>query len=113
MTERNEQQPVDDLDLATAALRDMSIPDGPPSQLMASTVEALQSASIPPDVIRLNERKQKMFRLIRYSGAAAAVALLAVLAGWLFLMDGTASPVFADVVKKIKNAKSVTFVTKC
>jgi outer membrane lipoprotein-sorting protein len=112
MTERNEHQPVDDLDLATAALRDMSIPDGPPPQLAASTVEALQSANIPPDFVRLHERKKKMFRLMRYSGAAAAVALLAVLAGWLFLMDRTASPAFANVVEKIKNAKSVTFVTK-
>jgi outer membrane lipoprotein-sorting protein len=112
MTERNEQQSVDVLDLATAALRDMSIPDGPPAQLAASTVEALQSASIPPDIVRLNERKRKMFRLMSYSGAAASVALFAVLAGWLFLMDRTAAPAFADVVEKVKNAKSVTFVTK-
>lgn len=112
MTGRNEKQPVDELDLATAALRDMSIPDGPPPQLVASMVEALQSASIPPDVVRLHERKKIMFRLMRYSGAAAAVALFTVLAGWPFLMDRAASPAFANVVEKIKNAKSVTFVTK-
>jgi outer membrane lipoprotein-sorting protein len=112
MTERNEQQPVDVLDLATAALRHQPIPDGPPPQLSASTVEALQSATIPPDLVRLKERKRKMFRFMRYSGAAAAVALFAVLAAWLFLMDRTASPAFADVVEKVKNAKSVTFVVK-
>ena len=112
MTERNERQPVDVLDLATIALRDTSIPDGPPSQLTASTVEALQSARFPPDVVRLHERKQKMFRLFRYSSAAAAVALVAILGSWLFLMDRTASLAFADVVENVKNAKSVTFVIK-
>lgn len=112
MTERNERPAADVLDLATAALRNMSIPDGPPPQLAAATVAALHSASIRPDVLRLTERKRKMFRLMRYSGAAAAVALLAVLAGWLFLMDRTALPAFADMIVKIKNAKSVTFVTK-
>jgi outer membrane lipoprotein-sorting protein len=112
MTERNERQPVDVLDLATAALRDLSIPDGPPPQLAASTVEALQSASIPPDVVRLHERKKKMFRLIRYNSAAAAAALVAILAGWLFLMDHPAALAFADVVENVKNAKSVTFVIK-
>ena len=112
MTERNERQPVDVLDLATIALRDTSIPDGPPSQLTASTVEALQSASISPDVVRLHERKQKMFHLFRYSSAAAAVALVAVLAGWLILIDRTAPLAFADVVENVKNAKSVSFVIK-
>jgi outer membrane lipoprotein-sorting protein len=110
MTERNERQPVDVLDLATAALRDLSIPDGPPPQLVASTVEAMQSAEFPPDVIRITERKQKMFRLIRYSSAGAAAALVAILAGWLFLVDHAAA--FADVVENVKNAKSVTFVIK-
>jgi outer membrane lipoprotein-sorting protein len=112
MSERNERHPVDVLDLATAALRDVSIPDGPPPQLAASTVEALQSASSPPDIVRLEERKRKMLRLMRYSGVAAAVVLLAALAGWLFLMDRTAALAFADVVEKVKNARSVTFITK-
>jgi len=53
-----------------------------------------------------------MFRLIRYSGVAAAVALLAVLAGWLFLINHSAALAFGDVVKNIKNASSVTFVFK-
>jgi outer membrane lipoprotein-sorting protein len=112
MRQRNEQQPVDVLERATAALRDLPLPDGPSPQLAASTVEALQSASIPPDVIRLKERRRKMFRLMRYSGAAAAAVLLAIVGGWLLLLDRMAAPAFADVVEKIKNAKSVTFVTK-
>jgi outer membrane lipoprotein-sorting protein len=112
MTEHNERQPVDVLDVATAALRDMSIPDGLPPQLAASTVEALQSASIPPDAIRFTERKQKMFRLIRHSSAGAAAALVAILAGWLFLVDHPAALAFADVLENVKNAKSVTFVIK-
>jgi outer membrane lipoprotein-sorting protein len=112
MTDRNEHQPVDVLDRATGALRDTFIPDGPSPQLAASTVEALQSASIPPDVVRLMERKRKMFRFMRLSGAAAAVVLVAIFAAWLLLMDRTAVFAFADVVEKVKNAKSVTFVLK-
>jgi outer membrane lipoprotein-sorting protein len=53
-----------------------------------------------------------MFRIARYSSAAAAAVFLAVAAGWLFLMDRTAPRAFADVVEKVKNAKSVTFITK-
>ena len=38
--------------------------------------------------------------------------MVAILGSWLFLMDRTASPAFADVVENVKNAKSVTFVVK-
>jgi hypothetical protein len=121
MTDRNEQHPVDELDRATEALRNAPIPDGPSPNLVASTVEALQSASIAPPSVSppsvggryrggLSQRRRKMFRLVRYSTAAAAVMLLAVLAGWLFLIDHPLA--FADVVEQVKKAKSVTFVTK-
>jgi outer membrane lipoprotein-sorting protein len=112
MTDRSDEKPTDLLDRAIAELRDAPIPDGPPPHLLASTVEALQTSMIRPDVVRLRERRRKMLRIARYSGAAAAVVFLAVLAGWLFLMDRTASLAFADVVENVKKAKSVTFVTK-
>jgi hypothetical protein len=112
MTEQNEQPPADVLDLATRALRNTAIPDGPPAQLAASTVEALQTASNAPDIIRLHERKKTMFRLMRYGSTAAAAALVAAITGWLFFGDHTAALAFADVVKKVSDAKSVSFVTK-
>jgi hypothetical protein len=112
MTNHDTHGPADLLDRAAAALREAPVADGPPPALAASMVEALQAASVPPDVVRLRERRRKMFCIARYSGAAAAAMLLAVLAGWLFLMDRTAPLAFGDVVQNVKNAKTVTFVTR-
>src|SRR5262249_35787898 len=95
----------------TAALRDLHVPEGPPPSIKASTVEAMESANTTPDIVRLYERKRKMFRYFRYSGAAAAVAAIATPARWQFLMDRTALG-FGDMVENVKNARSVTFITK-
>jgi hypothetical protein len=111
MTDRNDK-PMDLLEQALAALREAPVADGPSPRLVASTVEALQTAMIPPDVVRLRERRRKMFRIARYSTTAAAVALLVIGAAGLFLMDRTASLAFAQVVENVKNAKCVAFVTK-
>jgi outer membrane lipoprotein-sorting protein len=112
MTNHDEQGARDFLEKALAALRDAPVPDGPPPDVAASTVRALQSTGKLPDVVRRSERRKKMLRIARYSGAAAAVTLLAVLACWLLLMDRTARPAFALVVEKVKHARSVTFLTK-
>jgi outer membrane lipoprotein-sorting protein len=110
MTDQN-SQPPDVLDRALAALRDAPVPEGPLPQLVASTVEALQTMA-GPQTVRINERKQLMFRILRYSGVAAAAVFIAAVAGWLFLMDRTAAPAFADVIQNVKNARSVSFVTE-
>jgi hypothetical protein len=112
MTEGNEQPPADVLDQATRALRNTAIPEGPPAQLAASTVEALQSASNSPDIVRLHERKRTMFRVMRYGSTAAAAAMVAAITGWLLFMNGTTTLAFADVIKNVGEAKSVSFVTK-
>jgi hypothetical protein len=111
MTDRNDK-PMYLLEQALAALREAPVADGPSPRLVASTVEALQTAMIPPDVVRLRERRLKMFRIARYSTTAAAVVLLVIGAAGLFLMDRTASLAFAQVVENVKNAKCVAFVTK-
>jgi hypothetical protein len=108
MTDRNGQ---DVLDRALAALRDAPLAQGPSPELVASTVEALQSLT-GPQAVRIQKRRQLMFRLVRYSGVAAAAVFIAGVAGWLFLLDRTAAPAFADVVQNVKNARSVTFVTE-
>jgi outer membrane lipoprotein-sorting protein len=111
MTDSNHQLP-DLLDQAIAGLRDAPIPDGPPPHLVASTVEALQSSHVPPDVVRLLQRRRKMFRIARFSSAAAAAVLFMIAAAGLFVLDRTAVPAFADVVENVRKAKSVTFVLK-
>jgi hypothetical protein len=112
MTNRNDQGPLEPLDQAIAAMRAAPVPDGPPVPLVASTVEALLAAVAPPDEVRCRKRRRKMFRIARYGGAAVAAVLLVLAAAWLFLMDRTAPRAFADVVENVKNAKSVTFVTR-
>jgi hypothetical protein len=110
MTNRDERA-LDVLDRAIAALRDAPGPESPSPHLVASTVEALQSLT-HAQTVRVNERRRLMFRIARYGSVAAAVLFLAVLSGWLFLMDRTAPLAFADVVDNIRKARSVTFVTK-
>jgi len=111
MTDAN-NKPLDILDSAIAGLRDVPVPEGPLPHLVASTIEALQSSAIPPEVLRLRERRRKMFRIARRGGIAAAVVFLAVFCGAVFLLEPTSSFAFADVVEGVKKAKSVTFVTK-
>jgi hypothetical protein len=96
MTDRN-HQPPDLLEQAIAGLRDAPIPDGPPPRLVASTVEALEYSLIPPDVVRLLERRRKMIRIARYSSAAAVAAALVVVVGTLLMLRPV--PAFADVVQ--------------
>jgi hypothetical protein len=107
---RDEQEIPNLVDRAAQALRNASIPDGPPADLVSSTVDALLSARCRPGTPRPSERRSSTFLIARYSTVAAAIIVSAVLAGWLFLKDHAAGPAFADVVEQVKHAKSVTFV---
>jgi len=111
MSDRQDRHELDVLDRATTALQDAQIPEGPPPRLVASTVEALQASDTPPVILRFQERHKRMFRILRYSGAAAAI-LLAVLAGAFWLLDRSAPFSFAQVVENVKKAKTVSFVVK-
>jgi len=53
-----------------------------------------------------------MFQIVRYCGVAAAALLVAAVSGWLVFSDRGGSIAFADVIKNVNDAKSVTFVTK-
>jgi hypothetical protein len=108
MSDRQHHAEGDVLERATAALRDTRPLDGPPEQVVASTIEALQALDTRPDTVRLLERRKLMFRIARYSSAAAAV-LVAAIAGSIWLMDRNASFSFAQVVDNIDKAKSVQF----
>jgi outer membrane lipoprotein-sorting protein len=112
MSGHNQQPEPARLEQGIEALRSTPVPDGPSRDLMASTLAALESHVAPPSTIRTHERRQLMFRIARYSGIAAAVLTLAGLAGFLWLFDRTAALTFADVVQKVKNAKTVSFTVK-
>jgi len=112
MIDRDDRRPGDVLDRATEALRDAPVPDGPPPQLGASTVEALKSSKTPPDVVRREQRRKLMSRIARYGAAVAAAALLVVLVGYFWFTDRGAGFAFADVIENVRKAESVSFVLK-
>jgi outer membrane lipoprotein-sorting protein len=111
MSERNERHDPTILDRATQAMRAVPTPAGPPADVVARALEALNAASISPDIVRLRERRKLMFRILRYSTGAVA-GLLAIVAGTIWLMDRNASVSFAQVVDNVQKAKSVSFVLK-
>ncbi|HEV8059243.1 MAG TPA: hypothetical protein VGP68_05200, partial [Gemmataceae bacterium] len=99
-------QPVDDvLERALAALRATQGAEGPPARVMASTIEALHDLDQTPDIVRLPERRNRMFTVLRYSGAAA-VLMIAVA---LWSLDRNAGLTFAQVIENVQKAKSVRF----
>ena len=112
MTHPDDEEAMGLLNRAVAALREAPVPEGPPPGLVASTVEALQSARTPPEVVRLEERRRIMIRIARRGGLAAAVLLLMALAVSFWLVDRAATTAFAGVVANIKKAESVSFVIK-
>lgn len=110
MTKDHAEHPLEDLlDRATTALRDAPIPGGLSPDLVASTVDTLQAVDQQPDVVRPNQRKKLMFRIVRYSSLAAAITLIAVAIGWLFVMDRTAATSLAAVIEQVSQTRSVSF----
>ena len=110
MNERNERHDPNLLDRAIQAMRAAPTPDGPPPDVVASTLEALNATTISPDIVWLHERRKIMFRIYYWTGAAAA--LVAIVAGTIWLMDRNASIGLAQVVDNVQRAKSVSFVLK-
>jgi outer membrane lipoprotein-sorting protein len=110
MTSDRAEHPQEDLlNRATTALRDASIPGGPSADLVASTVRTLQALDHQPDLVRPRQRKNLMFRIARYSSLAAAVVLIAIAVGWLFVMDRTAATSLAAVIEQVSQTRSVSF----
>ena len=108
MSHHGENEPIDRLEQATEALRGAPVADGPPPQVVAATVRALQSLNNSPDVLRLSPRRSIMFRVARYGSLAAAALLAALVAGWLLLPGRMGGTSFAGVIEKVNQAKSVT-----
>lgn len=111
MSDMNTKPASDPLDEAAKELRDQLVPPLP-TLLEASTVEALQTNSLAPEILRLRQRRQLMFRIARYGSFATAALVLIILGASFFLMDRNAGLAFGQVVQKVKDAKSVSFRCK-
>src|SRR5947208_5478265 len=118
MNDENHQGDIDVLDRATAALRNASVSEPPPERIVAATMETLNSrfsqAEInSPEILRReNDRRQRMFRIARYSSLAAALLLAAVGASLALLWDRGASTAFGQVIENMKKATSVSCTIK-
>jgi hypothetical protein len=108
MTEPNRQPTSDPLEEVVKAWRDDPVPEGPPAHLVASTIEALQTATTSPEVLR--RRRDVMIRIARYGSMATAAAVFLALGASFFLMDHQAGLAFADVIANVKKARAVNFV---
>lgn len=124
MTDRQTgPQAPDQLDQAIGEVLATSIPPGPSPDLIASTSRRLLEAESqqpplpqadalvqPASRLWSAERKSRMFRIARYSSFTAAGLLLAIGLAWLLLLDRSAGTAFAQVLEKVKQAESVTFL---
>lgn len=102
--------PSDDLlDRAFEALRTESIPGEPPQSVVSSTVEAIDSFDTEPAVRRRTERRKMMFRIARYSAAAAAALLLCFVLAWTIVID-RGTNVAEDVPENIETPSNKNIV---
>src|SRR4051812_40387350 len=87
------------IDQATAALRDVPIPEGPSRAVRDSVRRA--GAPLP------TRRRPRFF--LRYATAAAFLGILVVLMGWWNHGAGTARVAFGDVTAKLNQVHTVTY----
>jgi outer membrane lipoprotein-sorting protein len=111
MSGPNHRPAPDVLDQATEALRNAPVPPGPPDDLVAATVQAVESrdrADVPFGPAS-GGRRSRLIRALRYAAAAAAVVALFTLAV-LPWPGGERAVAFGRVLANVQTARSVTFV---
>jgi outer membrane lipoprotein-sorting protein len=97
----------DIVDEAFDALRGSQPPEGPSTQALEQTLQAVHQARRKPDRFSLFERINNMNKIIKYPVAAAIV--LGVLAGAAYLLvSHSAGVAFADVKQQIEQAQTMT-----
>ena len=108
MSEVNDGPTPDALEDATGALRGAPVPAGPPTELSAATVAAIQNrlAGAPPASELARRRRRTIMRYIGFGTATAAAVAVATAAGILWF-GGSAA---AHVQKAIDNAEKATSV---
>jgi outer membrane lipoprotein-sorting protein len=106
MSDLNHQPDTEQLNRTTDKLREVSIPTGPPAQLVGSTIKALQAAAQEHASTPVRPRLSFIQRAARYSAAAA---LVAAAVGYVLFLDRSASRVLAQVAEKVNQAQTVGF----
>src|SRR3954470_24076376 len=93
------------LERSLSAMRNAPIPDGPSQQLIADTLAALDKAA--GDRLQLNFQRKRTMRII--TRLAASLLLAFGVAALIFVASRTSSVALADVVQKVRDARTLTF----
>jgi outer membrane lipoprotein-sorting protein len=99
------------LDRAVAALREQAIGEGPSEQVMTRTLEVLRRESVPQAVAPAVIPFKLPFWLLRRAAAIFLVCAGVALAV-LLLNFNSSSVAFADVMKKVRESRSLTFTAR-
>lgn len=105
MVENRRQSDI--VDEAFDALRESQPPEGPNSQALEQTFQAVRQAQRISPRISLIERIRNMNKLIKYP-IAAAIALAMFAGGGYVLLGRNATIAFADVREQIEKAETMT-----
>jgi outer membrane lipoprotein-sorting protein len=103
---RNDNSGGDELlERSLSAMRNAPIPDGPSEQLIADTLAALDKAA--GDRLHINNQRKRNMRIITRLAASLLVAF--GVAALLFFAGRTSSVALADVIEKVRGAKTLSF----
>jgi len=99
------------LNRAIDAINSQSITDGPPSDLVTSTVEALQANDTPaaPTLRRSVNRREMMIRLAKYGTLSTAASIALVVAGSMLLSSLPGQNAFAQVIQNVRDATGAKY----
>ena len=100
------------LDRALAALRGQTVPEGPPRRLMDDTLAAIYLAAARSGP-KSGAPSRGWFRFPARFLARAAIFLIVAGAAFaaLFVNFNSSSVAFADVIKKVRQSRSIAFTT--
>src|SRR5207248_177246 len=108
VSDTNHRPMPDIVEQAAGALRDAPVPAGPPAELAAATLAAINNrlaGTVPAEQVRRERRR----RIMRYMGISTAAAVILGTAGVLWFGSSRAIAL-NDVIQKVKEAESVSFV---
>jgi outer membrane lipoprotein-sorting protein len=114
MTESNSQPARDILDQATGELRETPTPPGPPADLVAATVAAINNrftGALPAEIVR-QQRRRRIMRYIGFGSATAAVVGIATFAGVFWLGGASAAAKLQKALDNAEKAQSFRIVFK-
>ena len=99
----------DVVDRAIRCVREAPVPNGPPPDVLEAVLAAGGPWAAKPKARTIRERIFKMNRITRIAAAIAIAAGIAGLFVWLVTGNGVA---FADVLEKVRSARTVRFKIK-